>query len=168
MFLDKKHKRVNFLAKRLTHLQNHEMEINFLLDLFDAGYHNAYVSTINFFSVHNNFYHRIEIVLPNVGRLYLYQSFDETLDEQIPHFDVFYTNAAHPNIRTKIQSRAFAERAVRIIYKAKSYFESHPEYVANNNDLIKRIKTNEIFARKQYMLDIKRLHFLVKNFGQEK
>ena len=144
------------------------MKTGFMLDLFNVGYKNAYVSVMNFYSHRNNFYHRIEIFLPNVGRLCLYQIFDESSDEQIPHIDIFYTSATEPNIRTKMQGGALFECAARIIYKTKEYFETHPEHIVQNGDLLKKLKNNEKIMRKQYALDVIKYHNLVKSFGQRK
>lgn len=150
MLLDKKSKCVNFLAKRLTHLNIYDTKINVLLDLFEAGYKNAYVSVMDFYSQQNNLYTRIEMVLPNVGRLCLYQTFCEVLDTQMPHITVFYSSADKPNISNRIDNADLLKRSMNIIYSARKYFAEHPEYTLISGDLVKRIANNQKIAKKQY------------------
>lgn len=156
--IDKIYKRVNFYVngKRLTRLNiyNLNLKTDFLLSLFDVGYKNAYFSTMDFVSNQNNNYNRIELVLPNVGRLCLYQTFIDVLDEQVPHFDIFYYDDVSPNIRTKITDIYLSQRATRIIYKAKKFFESNPGYIRTSDDLIKVIKSNQNMLYKQYKKQI--------------
>lgn len=151
MLLDKKCECVNFYGagKRLTHLNKIDIQESLLLDLFDAGYKNAYVSVMNFSSNQNNDYCRIEIFLPNVGRLCLYQTFVDVLDVQIPHIDIFYWTFANPNQRTKIINRDLLKRATCIVYKIKRYFENHDEYKMSENEVIKRAFVNQKLIRKQ-------------------
>ncbi len=125
-------------------------EVDFLLDLFDAEYEKAYVSVVDFISVRDIPYHRIEMILPNVGRLCLYQKFVDFMDEQIPHIDVFYSIANMPNVKTKIKNADLSKRAAQIIFKANKFFETHPEYISNNDGLIKKIKNNQEMFKKQY------------------
>ena len=151
MSLDKNCKCVNFYAigKRLTHLNKSDIQESLLLDLFDAGYKNAYVSVINFSSNQNNDYCRIEIFLPNVGRLCLYQTFVDVLDVQIPRIDVFYFTVANQNQRTKIINRDLLKRATYIVYKTKRYFENHQKYEMSDDEVIKRSFANQKLIRKQ-------------------
>ena len=125
-------------------------DLDFLLDLFDAGYEKAYVSVVDFVSVQDIYYHRIEMILPNVGRLCLYQKFVDFMDEQIPHIDVFYSIANMPNLNKKIKNVDLLKRAVKIICKSNKFFEMHPEYISDNDGLIKKIKNNQEMFKKQY------------------
>ena len=131
------------------------MKICFLLDLFDAGYDKAYVSVVDFVSVRGVCYHRIEMILPNVGRLCLYRKFVEFLDEQIPHIDVFYSIANTPYLKTKIKNTDLLKRATQIICKANKFFENHPEHFVNNDSLIKRIQNNQKMLQKYHKKNLK-------------
>lgn len=163
--LDKKYKCVNFSDddKRLTHLNTNEVKIDFLLDLFDAGFQNAYVSLID-----NTFCNRIEIVLPNVGCLSLHQTFDESSDIQIPQIDVFYSVASEINKEVKITNIDLSKRATKIVYKIRKYFESHPEYFVMDKDLMKRAKNNQKLLQKQHNAYIKKRYGVLQTFVKEK
>ena len=50
-------------------MNKNQIELNLLLDLFEAGYQNAFVSSMDLFNDHNLHLTRIEIILQNVGRL---------------------------------------------------------------------------------------------------
>ncbi len=150
MLLDKNYKCVNFLVKRLTHLNIYDTKLDVLLDLFEAGYRNAYVSIMDFSSSQNNPYVRIEMVLPNVGRLCLYQTFREAFDVQIPDITVFYSCADKPNIRNRVINPDLLKRSANIIYKTRNYFNEHPEYTLVENGLAKKIVNNQRIAKKQY------------------
>ena len=166
MSLDKKCKCVNFygIGKRLTHLNKSDAQESLLLDLFDAGYKNAYVSVIDFSSNQNNDYCRVEIFLPNVGRLCLYQTFVDVLDVQIPHIDIFYFTIANPNQRTKIINQDLLKRAAGIIYKTKRYFENHNECELSDNEVIKRSFVNQKLVRKQNERYAKRRLGILRTF----
>ena len=92
----------------------------------------------------------VEMILPNVGRLCLYQKFVDFMDEQIPHIDVFYSIANTPHIKTKIKKADLLKRAVQIVCKTNKFFEMHPEHIVDNDDLIKKIKNNQKMFQKQY------------------
>ena len=170
MVLDKKYECVNFLCdnKRLTLLDIYDTQTKILLDLFNAGYKNAYVSSMYFTSKQNNDYHRIEIFLPNVGCLCLYQTFRDILDEQIPHMTVFYSSAATPNIITKIKNPDLLNRAIRIIYNARDYFEAHPEYMGSNDGLLKRVQSNQKLFQKRYNFLSKKHTGVLQIFTRQK
>lgn len=117
------------------------------LDLLNAGYKNALATIIDF----NFGKTRIEIDVPNVGSLRVYQSFSEIDDVQIPIFAVFYTLANKPNIQTKITDNDLKSRAINIVYKCKKYFESHPEHIVDNEkNLINRTRKNKQMMQKLY------------------
>ena len=135
-----------------------QIELDLLLDLFEAGYKNAYVSSMDLFNGHGSHLTRLEIVLQNVGRICLFQNFIE-LDggEQVPNFTVFYNDAVHPNIRTKITDRQSLGKSVTIAYKTKKYMETAPEnLVRSDNDLFERTKKNSELAIKLYERHIKK------------
>jgi hypothetical protein len=136
-------------------LVTEDTKICFLLDLFDAEYNKAYVSVVDFVSVRDIYYHRIEMILPNVGRLCLYQKFVDFLDEQIPYIDVFYSIANTPNLNKKIKNTDLLKRATQIIFKANKFFENHPEYLVNNDSLIKRIRNNQKMLQKHYKQNLR-------------
>lgn len=127
------------------------IKLSMFLDLINAGYENAYVSIIDFRSQRNNQYNRIEIFLPNVGRLCLYQNFIDVYDVQIPQIKIFYTVSSNPNIITRITNPEILNRASHIIYNCKKYFDAHPEYAGDEKILRQRIQINEKIAEKQYL-----------------
>ena len=137
-------------------------KLSFLLDLFQSGYKNAYVSVMDFVSDKNESCHRTEIFLPNVGRLCLYQSFDESLDEQIPYIKVFYFNAALSDTEIQITDTRLLNRAINIIYKIKQYYEQHPEHSAYGTDLIRRIKNNQKFLAKRQAASAKKQYGILE------
>ncbi len=150
-------------------MNKNDTEINFLLGLFQAGYKNAYVSLMNFQTPLNNSYHRINMVLPNVGRLCLYQTFVEVLDEQIPHTDIFYSDALNPNIITKIHNKDLVYRAANIIYTTEKYFEQHPEHIVTDDNFTEIIKRNQkLFQKQQEKMSKKRLGILRTFFINQK
>lgn len=167
MILDKKNRRVNFLCKtqRLTRLNKHDNKISFLLDLFNAGYKHAYLSVMNCLSEQNYDYYRIEIVLPNVGRLCLHQSFKDILDEQIPYVEVFCSSADETIINEKIENMDLLKRATKIVYTARDYFERHPEYIVADKNLMKTIKGNQELLQKQQEIISKKRMGILRNFA---
>jgi hypothetical protein len=170
MVLDKKYQCVNFLCnnKRLTLLDIYDTQTKVLLDLFNAGYKNAYMSSMYFVSKQNNDYNRIEIFLPNVGRLCLYQTFCDVLDAQIPNMTVFYSSVAAPNITTKITNPDLLNRAIHIIYNARDYFEAHPEHTVTNDSLLKRMQLNEKLFQKRYEATSKKHNGVLQIFTRQK
>ena len=124
-----------------------DKQLLLFLDLINAGYKNALVSVVDFDFGET----QIEIILQNVGTLRVNQSFNEINDEQRPNFEVSYIIASHPKILQKIENHDLIHRAVHIAYDCKKYFESHPEYVVNQeNDLIKIIRKNKNMIQKMY------------------
>ena len=140
-------------------MNKNQIELNLLLDLFEAGYQNAFVSSMDLFNDHNLHLTRIEIILQNVGRLCLYQDFTELVDgEQVPRFTVFYYDAAHTNIRTKIKDKQLLKTAVNIVYKTKKYIESDPKNeIIFDHELIERTKHNMALANTLYEKRAKKL-----------
>lgn len=143
-------------------------KLDFLLDLFCAGYKNAYVSVMDIVSEHNISYTRIELFLPNVGRLCLHQSFDESLDEQIPCYKVFCSNAIMPTKEIQIQNPEFLKRAAWVVYKAKEFFETHPEYMVTDENLMQRIESNQKLLKKQHDIYSKKHRGILQSFTKEK
>ncbi len=136
-----------------------QIELEFLLNLLDAGCKNAYISSIDLFNDHGSHLTRIEMILQNVGRLCLYQDFTELVDgEQVPRFTVFYYDAAHTNIRTKIKDKQLLKTAVNIVYKTKKYIESDPKNeIIFDQELIERTKHNMALANTLYEKRAKKL-----------
>lgn len=126
-----------------------QRQLKFWLGLFDAGYKNAYMSVIDL--KRSDWTTRIELVLPNVGLLHLYQGFDENDNgEQIPKFKVFYAFASNMNIRTAVQNSSELSMAVNLVYKARRYFESDV-FAKKDYDLIKdTAERNEKFVQKMH------------------
>ena len=140
------------LCKETVNIVNTDLiETGMLLDLFEVGYKNAYVSVMDLYSRNNEPLVRIETILPNVGRLCLYQTFDEKLDEQIPEFKVFCSCATAPRVIKKIKNANLLHRAVHIIYMCRDYFASHIEHTLyQNQDLINRLNINQKIAMRSY------------------
>lgn len=132
-------------------------KLDFLLDLFAANYTHAYLSVMEFKSVKNNDYNRIELIVANVGRLCMYQKFEETeFDDQRPVFKVFYSSAIDNNQRTLIQSPKLLSKAINIIYKCKKYYEQNPQIkMLNNDSVLRAINNNEKLLIKSYELNKK-------------
>ena len=131
----------------------------FLLGLFKAGYKKSYLSCMDFISYKKDNYTRIEMVLPNVGELRLYQRFIELPDgEQIPDIKVYYTSAdTEKNLRTLITDKDLSSSAINMIYKYKKYCEEHPESkVSDNSIILKKILQNKQLALKVYKRNILR------------
>ncbi len=145
----------------------YDTKLNVLLDLFEAGYRNAYVSIMDFNSPQNNSYVRIEMILPNVGRLCLYQTFCEVLDVQIPHITILYSSADEPKIRNRISNADLLKRSVNIIYSARQYFDEHPEYTLIESDLVKRAANNQRIAKKEYEKIVKQRRGWMKTLRQK-
>ena len=123
-----------------------DIKTSIFLDLMNAGYKNAWVSIMEY-----NFGEtQIEINLQNVGSLCVNQSFLEINDEQHPNFEISYTIASQPNVLAKIESPDLMQRAVRVAYDCKKYFESHPEHAVDEKSIYKKIKSNQKFINKQY------------------
>ena len=142
-------------------------KLNFLLDLLDANHDYAYVSVVEFKSLYNDFYNRIEIIVPKIGRLCLYQNFIETPnDEQIPRFKVFYSSIDDKNHIKCIKSPVLLAKAVRIIYGIKKFCEQNPQFrITNEKSLIKKIEKNKKTFEKIYMDNIQeRRHNWFDNF----
>ena len=134
---------------RVNTLTTEQYKSSCLLDLFQAGYKNAYVSVIDLYSRYNRPLVRIEMIVPNVGSLRLYQTFVE-IDEQIPDFKVFYTSADKPFVRTMIKKPVLLNRAIRIIYGCKKYFETHPDTEKPDSQILSIIKSNKRLVDKKY------------------
>lgn len=152
----------------MTQQESKQLKLDFLLDLFDAHYKNAYVSVMDFTPDQKNPCQKIEIFLQNVGRLSLYQSFDERLDEQIPYMEVFCFNSVISNTEIQITDATLLNRAVKIIYKAKQFFENHPEYSASGTDLMRRIKNNQNFLQKRHAACAKKQYGILQLFSNIK
>ena len=129
-----------------------EIKLSFLLDLFNAGFECAYFSVAEFTSEFNTPYVRMEMIVPNVGRLCLYQTFIENdSGEQIPTAKVFYTSATQNNIRSLIKSPALVRKAALIIYKTKRFCENNPQYkIGSDKELEKIVARNKKLLTKQY------------------
>lgn len=129
-----------------------EIKLSFLLDLFNAGFERAYFSVAEFTSEFNTQYTRMEMIVPNVGRLCLYQTFIENdSGEQIPTAKVFYTSATQNNIRTLIKSPKLIRKAALIIYKTKRFCENNPQYrISSDKELEKIVERNKKLLTKQY------------------
>ena len=129
-----------------------EIKLSFLLDLFNAGFNRAYFSVAEFTSEFNTPYVRMEMIVPNVGRLCLYQTFVENyLGEQIPTAKIFYTSATQNNIRSLIKSPALVRKAALIIYKTKRFCENNPQYkIGSDKELEKIVARNKKLLTKQY------------------
>ena len=129
-----------------------EIKLSFLLDLFNAGFNRAYFSVAAFTSEFNTPYVRMEMIVPNVGRLCLYQTFIENdSGEQIPTAKVFYTSATQNNIRSLIKSPALVRKATLIIYKTKRFCENNPQYkIGSDKELEKIVARNKKLLTKQY------------------
>lgn len=148
------------------------IKLSFLLDLFNSGHDNMYMSHIELTTNDNQSVNRIEVILPNVGRLCLYQRFIENADgEQLPDFCVFYTYATSPNVRTKIKNHEILSKAVRVIYDCKKYCEQHPESKIGriNNFIINTIIRNQKLAQKLYTKQINehRHNLILSNMNQK-
>ena len=92
---------------------------------------------------------RIEMFVPNVGGLRLYQTFME-IDEQVPVFKVFYTSADKPLVRTMIKKPILLNRAIKIIYGFKKYCEDQPNADVLDTQMLDIIKSNKKLADKKY------------------
>ena len=117
--------------------------------------------------MYNDFYNRIEIIVPKIGRLCLYQNFIETPnDEQIPRFKVFYSSIDDKNHIKCIKSPVLLAKAVRIIYGIKKFCEQNPQFrITNEKSLIKKIEKNKKTFEKIYMDNIQeRRHNWFDNF----
>lgn len=134
-----------------------QFELDFLLGLFEVGYQNAYVSSMDLCDGNGSHLTRIEMVLQNVGRLCLYQDFKE-LDggEQVPNFTVFYYCATNPNVRTKIINRKSLIRAINIVYKTKRFMENNPQNTIKDDGLFNRSQKNKELALKLYEKQMKK------------
>ena len=123
----------------------------FWLDLFRAGYKNAYMSVIDLSFLNNSWTTRIEIVLPNVGRLCLYQGFTE-IDSgaQIPKYKAFYSFASNMNFRTAINSEYALGKAVKLVYETKKYIESAKGAEKNPDMIIDAVARNTNLMHKTY------------------
>ena len=143
-----------------------DTKLSFLLDLFYSGYKNAYVSVMFFLSEAHKDCQRIEIFLPNVGCLLLYQYFDDASDEQIPKIDVFYIGPGISDSQIQITNIALLNRAVKIIYTTKRFFETHPEYSVSDSNLINRIQKNRKFLKHQYDMISKAQMGILRTYGK--
>lgn len=143
-----------------------EIKLSFLLDLFDAGFNRAYFSVAEFTSNFNTVYMRMEMIVPNVGRLCLYQTFDENdSGEQIPTVKIFYTSATQNNIKTLIKSPEFVRKASLIIYKTKRFCENNPQYkIDSDKELETIIERNKKLLVSQYKKTFKQKHNWWDNF----
>ena len=142
-----------------------QTKLNFWLGLFYAGYQNAYMSVIPLFA--GNWNERIELVLPNVGRLCLYQGFvDDDSGSQIPNFKVFYSFTSDMKTRTRIQSEPELSMAIDLIYTTKRYFESAKseqkkpdliiDTVMKNAKLMEKMHANLMAHKKSRIFDVYR------------
>lgn len=139
-------------------MDRYQIKLDTLLDLFDSGHKNAYVSVMDVFNGDGLNITRLEIFLQNVGTLRLYQSFIENFDgEQFPSFVVFYTDATNSNIHTKITDKQLLNKAISIVYKTKKYMENNPDAsIKNNTEIISKTRHNTALALKLYEKHLKK------------
>ena len=126
-----------------------EIKLSYLLDLFQAGQSCAYLSVINSYSKDNQPLQRIEMVVPNVGSLRLYQTFIEQ-DEQIPVIKIFYTFADRPSMSSIIYNKTLFYRALKIVYDCKKYCELRPYTEFRDDTITKKIIKNKKLAHRIY------------------
>ena len=129
-----------------------KIKLSFLLDLFNTSYNKAYFSVAEFNSQRNVSYVRMEMIIPELGRLCLYQTFAENYDgEQIPYFKVYYYSADNKNLRTSIIYDDLLKKAVGIIYKTKKFCEDNPWFqIESDKDLSERNSKNKKYLKKIY------------------
>lgn len=129
-----------------------KIKLSFLLDLFNTSYRKAYFSVAEFNSQRNVPYVRMEMIIPELGRLCLYQTFIENDGgEQIPSFKVYYYSADNKNLRTLIIHPDLLKKALGIIYKTKKFCEDNPWFqIESDKDLVERDLKNKKYLKKIY------------------
>jgi len=145
-------------------------EFLFFLNLLDANQENAYVSCMNIIRKYAEPLDRIEILLPNVGRLCYYQTFiEDDIGNQIPQIKIFYGLYNNKKIRVYklMKDNNLAVKAATLALnisqnKRESIYDTN--LVSSDTDIINSIKRNQklfykyhkkVFEYRQQYLSIK-------------
>ncbi|MCQ2575030.1 MAG: hypothetical protein MJ156_02925 [Alphaproteobacteria bacterium] len=133
-----------------------ETEFLLLLDLLSANQENAYVSCMSICRKKLGPLERIEVFLPNVGRLCYYQSFIENWDGiQIPKIRISYGFCRNKKISVYrfMNDETLSIKAARLVvnmYRNKQLSVENTNVFSKDEDVIKRIKKNQNLFYKYY------------------